>query len=61
MSITQKIGQITRSQKKLIEVSRVLDGNMADAKTVSDNLYLVVMDLTAKQIIVKKHYEWNRG
>ncbi|KAL2919514.1 hypothetical protein HK105_201161 [Polyrhizophydium stewartii] len=50
MTITQRTGQLTRSQKKVIEIARALDENFKNCQA-DPQLYELVMDMTAKQII----------
>ena len=52
MSITQKIGQLTRSEANLIKIVKILHQNLLDAQKNSEDMYLLAMDLTAKQIMV---------
>ncbi|KAH6574995.1 hypothetical protein BASA62_002165 [Batrachochytrium salamandrivorans] len=56
MSITQRTGQLTRSQKKVVEIVKSLHVNLTEASS-DPQLYELVMDLTAKQIIKQAETE----
>ncbi|OAJ44472.1 hypothetical protein BDEG_27697 [Batrachochytrium dendrobatidis JEL423] len=56
MAITQRIGQLTRSQVKILEIVKSLHANLESCKS-HPQLYEFVMDLTAKQIIKQAETE----
>ena len=57
MVITQKVGQLTRSQTKVIAIAKALDKNIVDAASVGQEFQLYIMDLTAKQILKQAEKE----
>ncbi|TPX69036.1 hypothetical protein SpCBS45565_g02686 [Spizellomyces sp. 'palustris'] len=57
MTITQKIGQIMSSEKKVIEIGRALDTVLKNAKSASQEEYAICMDLLAKSVVKQAESE----
>ncbi len=56
MAVKVSIGQMTKSRQKLFGIAIAINERLTDSKKVSNDFSLLVMDMTAKSIIVFNFY-----
>ncbi|KAJ3189486.1 hypothetical protein HDU85_003117 [Gaertneriomyces sp. JEL0708] len=57
MTITQRIGQVMNSEKKLIEIARAINQVLKDAQSVAPEVYSLCLSLLAKRVIKQAESE----